>query len=295
MKQLPASSSTRLAGRTPAAGELARYRVPSAPREVALIAVAAVTYGGVRALTEGRAEEARAHARALVRLEQALHIRWEGALQAPVLRHDTLVDLANWVYIFGHWPVIVTVGAFLYVRHRQGYFLLRNAMFISGAIGFLFFALLPVAPPRLLHDGLVDTVLQRSHSYRALQPPALTNEYASLPSLHFGWNLLVGIVLALTLRRPAAYVFAVLMPLAMGLAVIVTANHYVLDVVAGGTIVLLALAVALVAGSRASPPVSTHTLIDDETAVAFRRGAPSRQRRRQVPRGGLVGRPARRG
>ena len=221
-------------------------------RELGLIALAALTYGGVRALTEGDVTEAEENANRLLSLERALHLDWEKALQSPVLAHPALVTLANWIYIFGHWPVIVTVGVFLYARHRDGYTLLRNAMFVSGAIGFLFFALFPVAPPRLLHDGLVDTILQRSHSYRALQPPALTNEYASMPSLHFGWNLLVGLVLALTLRRPAAYAFAALMPLAMALTVVVTANHYVVDVAAGGAIVLLALAVAVIHGRGVS-------------------------------------------
>ena len=67
-------------------------------------------------------------------------------------------------------------------------------MFISGLIGFAFFAAFPVAPPRLADRGIVDTVTEYSESYRALQPPALTNKYAAFPSLHAGWNL-VGIVL----------------------------------------------------------------------------------------------------
>jgi PAP2 superfamily len=87
------------------------------------------------------------------------------------------VTLANWVHIWGHWPVIAAVAIALYRWNRPGYALLRNAVFISGAIGFLFFALLPVAPPRLLEVGLVDTVLERSTAYRALQPPELTNQY----------------------------------------------------------------------------------------------------------------------
>ncbi|HSL63230.1 MAG TPA: phosphatase PAP2 family protein, partial [Gaiellaceae bacterium] len=132
----------------------------------------------------------------------------------------------------------------LFVSRRASYLLLRRAMMVSGAIGFAFFALLPVAPPRLLPVGLVDTVADRSESYRALQPPSLTNQYAAMPSLHFGWNLLVGIVLFLTFTTLAVRVFAVLMPAAMGFAVIATANHYVLDVVVGAALVLIGLAVA---------------------------------------------------
>ena len=270
-----------------------RAEAAAAAREAGLIALAAASYVGVRALTEGSVGQAEANARRLSRLEATLGIDWEAALQRPVLDHHWLLTLANWVYIWGHWPVIVAAAAFLYLRHRDGYTLLRNAMFVSGAIGFAFFALLPMAPPRLADDALVDTVLEYSTSYRALQPPALTNQYAALPSLHFGWNLLVGVVLALTLRRWAAYVFAALMPLAMALSVVATANHYVADVLVGGCLVVAALLAVERSADRAR---FAPTLMDGGTPlIAFPRRASRGQRSRQLARGGSVGRTARRG
>jgi membrane-associated phospholipid phosphatase len=118
-------------------------------------------------------------------------------------------------------------------------------MFISGAVGFLFFALLPLAPPRLVGLGLVDTVTEQSNAYRALQPPGLTNQYAAFPSLHAGWNLLVGAVLLVAGVPLLVRLFALVSPVAMAFAVVATANHYVLDVAAGYAVVLGALAVAL--------------------------------------------------
>ncbi|WP_406047157.1 phosphatase PAP2 family protein [Kribbella sp. NBC_00889] len=44
--------------------------------------------------------------------------------------------------------------------------------------------------------GLVDTVTEQTSAYRVLQPPAFVNQYAVAPSLHFGWNLLMGIAIA---------------------------------------------------------------------------------------------------
>jgi membrane-associated phospholipid phosphatase len=116
-------------------------------------------------------------------------------------------------------------------------------MFLSGAIGFLFFALLPVAPPRLVDPALIDTVTQQSSSYRALQPPGLTNQFAAFPSLHFGWNLLVGIAVWGATRSVPLRVLSVLGPAAMAAAVVVTANHYVLDLAGGAAVVLVALLV----------------------------------------------------
>jgi membrane-associated phospholipid phosphatase len=209
-----------------------------------LVAVAALTYFGVRNLTAGAADEAFGNARTVARLEEWAHLALGPSVQETLVEHDLLVTVFNWIYIWGHWPVIAVAAVVLYRSRRDRYVLLRNAMFISGAVGFLFFALFPVAPPRLVDSGLVDTVTLHSDAYRALQPPGLTNQYAAFPSLHFGWNLLLGIVVWGSTRNVLLRCLAVAGPLAMGAAVVVTANHYVVDVVGGLVIVVLAFLVA---------------------------------------------------
>ncbi len=211
----------------------------------ALVAAAALLYFGVRDLTEGAQATAMAHARFLVDLERTLGIDWEQGLQSHVIEHSRLVTLANWIYMYGHWPVIIATLAWLFVRHPPDFYLMRNALFISGAIGLVIFVLYPVAPPRLGILEIVDTITQRSNSYRTLQPPGLVNRYAALPSLHFGWNMLVGIMVWRVSRQPVLRALALLMVVAMGLAVVATANHYVIDVVAGAAVALVGLAGAL--------------------------------------------------
>lgn len=228
-------------------------------RELLLVGAAAAVYGGVRALTEGSVAQAVADAEAVDRVERSLGIAWEGSAQSLIAGSATLVTLANWVYIWGHWPVIIAVAAILYTHRPLHYRILRNAMIASGLIGFLFFYLLPTAPPRLAGLGLTDTVLERSHAYRALQPPSLTNQYAAMPSLHFGWNLLVGIVLFAAFAGLTVRCFAVTMPLVMGFVVVATANHFVLDVAAGALVVSLGLGFALALERlRARPGGSGH-------------------------------------
>lgn len=214
-------------------------------REVLVVAFAMLVYFGIRNATAGDAAEAAANAGRIVDLERTLGIEWEAGLQSATVGSDTLVTLANWVYIYGHWPVILGVATWLYLRRPTHYRLLRNAMFASGLIGFVLFALFPVAPPRLLDLGLVDTVTQRSDAYRALQPPGLTNQYAAFPSLHAGWNLLVGIVLVIAVTSVLVRAVALALPVAMALAVVVTANHFVIDVAGGVVIVLMGLALAI--------------------------------------------------
>jgi membrane-associated phospholipid phosphatase len=222
----------------------------AALRELGLIAIAAAIYIAVRAITEGNADRAVANGRRILRLERALHLDWEQGLQAPLLGHTQLLKLANDVYIWGFWPVLVGAAVFLYVRHREHYVVLRNAVFFSGLIGFAFFAFLPVAPPRLVDPHLFDTIQAYSPDYRGPALSDVTNEYASLPSLHFGWSLLVGIGIAAASRRWIAYAFAVATPTAMALAVLVTANHYVIDVIVGGAIALTSLALARAVAAR---------------------------------------------
>lgn len=212
-------------------------------REVALVFGAILLYFLVRGLTEGSPELATAHGHDVLAFERTLGVQREAGVQAMV-SGDVRTTLVNWVYIWGHWPVITVVLIALHHFRRRHYLLLRNAMFLSGAIGLFIFALYPVAPPRLLDVGLADTVTLHSHAYRVLQPPALTNQYAALPSLHVGWNLLVGISLWRASRHPLVRCFAVLSPLAMAFAVVATANHYLVDGVAGSALSLAAFAAA---------------------------------------------------
>lgn len=213
-------------------------------RQVVLVVLAALAYFGVRGLTRSDLAAAQENAHDLLALERALGLHHEALVQELVVSHDALVTAANWVYIYGHWPLIGVTLTILFLRAPDRFVLLRNAMFISGAIGLVIFATVPVAPPRLGVLELVDTVTQRSNSYRTLQPPGLMNKYAALPSLHFGWNLLVGMVLWSAFPRRAVRVFALLTPAAMGVAVVATANHYLVDVVAGGLVALAGYVVA---------------------------------------------------
>jgi hypothetical protein len=229
-----------------AAGALAfrERRHAGVVREIGVAAVAALTYFGVRNLTAGAADQALSNAERLADLEERFHVAWEGSLQHALLGHGALLTLFNWIYIWGHWPVILSAAIVLYRLRPERYLLLRNAMFLSGTIGFLFFALLPVAPPRLVDPSLVDTVTLHSEAYRALQPPGLTNQYAAFPSLHFGWNLLVGVAVWGATRNTALRLLSIAGPAAMGAAVVLTANHFVLDLAGGAAVVLLALWVA---------------------------------------------------
>jgi hypothetical protein len=163
------------------------------------------------------------------------------------------VTAVNWIYIWGHWPAIAGVLVWLHRTRRDAYRLMRNAIFVSGAIGLVIFAAYPVAPPRLSGLGFVDTVTEHSNSYRVLQPPALANKYAAVPSLHVGWNLLVGVFLWRHGRRHLVRALGLASPVMMFAAVVLTANHYVIDGLLGLAVAASGLAIA---GQRARPTVA---------------------------------------
>jgi len=220
---------------------ITRGRVQALLTEFALVLSGIFVYFGVRGLTQTDVAAAQQNAADIIALQDRLGLDMEAYLQALVDGSWLLMTLLNWIYIWGHWPVIAAVLLWLFFRHPDGYWMVRTAMVISGAVGLVIFALYPVAPPRLAGLGLVDTVSEYSTSYRVLQPPALVNQYAAMPSLHVGWDLLMGIAMVTWCSRRIWKIIGAVMPLAMVAAVVLTANHYVLDAVAGAALVLASL------------------------------------------------------
>jgi hypothetical protein len=214
------------------------------PREFVLVAGAVVIYFAVRGLTFTDTARARSNALDIVAFERRLHVYIEPSIQDLVDDSSRVTAVLNWIYIWGHWPVISLILLWLVLRDPAGYRVTRNAMLFSGLVGLVVFATFPVAPPRLAGLGLVDTVTDFSSSYRVLQPPAFVNQYAAVPSLHVGWDLLMGIALVTYGRHIVVRGVGVLLPVLMVFAVVATANHYLVDVVLGVLLVLLALAVA---------------------------------------------------
>lgn len=209
--------------------------------QVSLITVAALLYFGVRYVTTGSRSVAVDNARRILDLEALFGIDVEQSVQAAVIGSQAIVTASNWIYMWAHWPVIVGTFVWLFFKYPAEYAKFRNALFVSGAIGLIVFALFPVAPPRLLHDGFVDTITELSSSYRVLQPPSLINEYAAVPSFHVGWNVLAAVFLWRNLRHRWIRPLALVSPVAMTLAVVLTANHYVFDAVAGIVVALFGL------------------------------------------------------
>ncbi|ORY19571.1 hypothetical protein BCR34DRAFT_620997 [Clohesyomyces aquaticus] len=157
----------------------------------------------------------------------------------------------------------------------------RRTMAVCNLLAFIVFTLWPCMPPRLLSDpdvegpvgdearsyGFVDTVHGAEGESSVWTQNRFCNQYAAMPSLHFGYSLLIGLTVmtiplapqyrrsrtfsarfrslslrirVLGLRRLLCLVLGVAYPLTILIAIIATANHFVLDAVAGAGVCGLA-------------------------------------------------------
>ena len=106
-------------------------------REVALVTGAILAYFTIRNVTAGAPGEAFANGERIVDFEHWIGIDWEDGIQAAIVGRDGLATLANWIYIWGHWPVIIATMIWLVWRRRDIFLRLRNGMLVSGGIGYV--------------------------------------------------------------------------------------------------------------------------------------------------------------
>jgi hypothetical protein len=92
--------------------------------------------------------------------------------------------------------------------------------------------------------GFKDTIIN-AQSYYAFQNPKIVNQYAAMPSLHFGWDLLIAIAIGYNVKGWWLRLIAVFMPFVMLAGIVLTANHYFLDAAAGALVSLVGLAIAV--------------------------------------------------
>ncbi len=211
-----------------------------------MVVLAFLVYFIIRGAVVNRAGEAIAHGVSVIHLEQRLGIYWEPDIQSWIIDRYWMVKTANWIYFWAHMPLIVIGAVWLYIRHRPEYHLTRNAFLVSGAIGVIIYALFPVAPPRLIPiAGFIDTMkLFDKVGYQSEELGAFVNPYAAVPSLHFGWSLLMGVVVFRVTKNRLLRLACVIWPIVMFFAIVMTGNHFIVDAIAGGIVCMVGLGLA---------------------------------------------------
>lgn len=145
-------------------------------------------------------------------------------------------------YVWLHWPFLIAVLFGLYHRNRACYLRLRRALVGSGAVGLVLFWAVPTAPPRFM-PGFEGTVSDDARRHFLRYPLAWANRYAAFPSFHVGWTLIACLALAATVSRGVRWM-SLVPALLVGLAVVATGNHYIVDAVVGAVIASCAYVMA---------------------------------------------------
>lgn len=222
---------------------LNKWRQNPVLREGGALLVLYWTYSFVRwFVAQDGPYEAYQNAFRIIQLEQQLGIFFERTIQDGLISHAPgVVHFANSFYTVGYFPVLIAAAVLLY-RYDKGRFQVFKLTFLLGLgfalVGYLLF---PLAPPRMVPEvGFVDTQrVYGSDLYNQKSVISFYNPYAAMPSLHFGWALLVG-MMAYTFDRRIFKVLGVLYPACMALVIVTTGHHYVLDIAGGGVVVGLA-------------------------------------------------------
>jgi hypothetical protein len=229
-----------------------RVRLPrGAWAELLAVAVLYACYSVARTLVPGDVAVARGNGSGILGVERFLHLDVESAANSWLTGHATLALLASYWYAALHYTVTPALLLLLRKRApRATYRALRNALMAATMFAVIGYAAFPAMPPRLL-GGYTDTLAQTSaHGWWGAEASAprgmggLTNQFAAMPSMHVGWAVWCALAAAVLLAghrrlRAAAWLY----PLGTLAVVVATANHWVVDGVAGAAVVLAAVLV----------------------------------------------------
>lgn len=226
-------------------------------REIVIALVFYVLYSMVRnkfgAGPESR-DIAFRHARGVIKVEEALGLWFEPQLQRWYLDLAGNGFIRGWNIFYGTAHFVVTIGilAFAFRRAPERYRFVRTMLAATTLLALIGFATYTLMPPRLLDSpsqfgacagqaadcngyGLVDTIEQWGGLWKfgSGGMATVSNQYAAMPSLHFGWSTWCAITLVIVVGKGRLRWLAFLYPAATLFCILVTANHFWLDALFG--------------------------------------------------------------
>ena len=217
-------------------------------RELAIVGVAYLTFALSKNLIDpSPVLKAVSNGWGVIRLESALALNHESFIQQIIARLSLgLLIALTYFYAVGMWLGLAGTAVVLFIKTRVAYVQLRRTFMLTMILGAVVFAVYPLAPPRFMPGlGMTDTV-----TLLGLDPAAPNsnsaisyNRFAAMPSLHYAWALLV-MVAAFRFGARRVIIAGFSFQLLMFVAIIATANHYILDALAGALLLVIAMYIA---------------------------------------------------
>lgn len=259
----------------PPAGETDEHSFgASAPRwwrEVLIAAAFYLIYSAIRNVF-GAAAESRTiafrHARGIIKVESWLGLWVEPTIQRWYLSLPFNGFIRLWNIFYGTAHFVVTVGVLVYTfaKAPRLYAFARTMLASTTALALIGFATYTLMPPRLLDAngpygacsgleqgcndyGLIDTIERWGGIWKFGEGgmAAVSNQYAAMPSLHFGWSAWCAITMIVVIGSGHRRWLWLLYPAITTFCIIVTANHYWLDAFFGGVVLAAGALTAYVA------------------------------------------------
>jgi hypothetical protein len=230
----------RLAGRLPVLlpARLRPLGRPNLLLDVVLIAVSYGLYTLIRDVEPAQHTAPIHRAHDILSLEETLHINIEHALNHGINHVTWLIVLMNYYYATLHFVITIGVLLWVYFRHPQVY---RSVRTVLGAttwlalVGFYFYALAPprlaFAPGYFLDTGVLHHTWGATSNSGGMN--AVSNQYAAMPSMHIGWSTWCALTIFMLTENRWVRWGSLLYPVFTFTVILATANHFVIDAVAG--------------------------------------------------------------
>lgn len=243
-------------------------------REIILVGVLYGAYEMSRGLGDINVHLALSNGRTILHWERLWHLSPERMLNSAIDHVTWIAVVASYFYSVMHYVVTPTVLVWMYRKHREHYGSARTALAFSTILGLVGYLLVPTAPPRMLtHSGLHDTLAATSGygwwGGEGSVPRgfgALTNQFAAMPSLHVGWAIWCGVLIAMYAQRGWLRTLGVLYPITTTVVVMATGNHYLLDALAGALVIAAGTGLTLLFRRRSTGPIISHDTLQDVVA-----------------------------
>ena len=224
-------------------------------RQIALVLIVNTGYEVVRGIADGKKSVAMAHGQQVIDIERSTGTFFEPSLQAFFLPANWVIDFANQVYMNSQFAVVLGFFVWLYFFRNESFYFVRNMFAASMGLALIGYALYPTAPPRMFPEyGFADTINDFSSvNHDSALTKLLINPYAAVPSLHCAFALMIGATGFQLVRHRALKALWALWPLLVAWVVVVTGNHYWIDIVLGWAVAIGAALIARELLARARP------------------------------------------
>ena len=185
----------------------------SGAREIAGLAALYGVYEVIRGAGGENVQAAMQNTADIVALEQAAGIYVERGVQSAFEAIPYAPAMLGLAYVLLHFVGTAVALVWVHRRHPDRFPIVRTTFVAATALALVGYVLYPAAPPRLSDLGFSDTVTSSTGlDLSSDLLGALYNPFAAVPSLHFGYALIVGAVLFAIAERRVLRIAGVALP-----------------------------------------------------------------------------------